>query len=392
MIESIYIKNFKSIKKSRANLPFFGAIVGNNAAGKTNLIQAIAFIKESVFGKDINLVQKKLSFIAPELFNLAEKVRDFSLNIILKDTENKRYSLETVIRLKENEPNMPKLIVGGEKLAIVDEKGKDIQLIYTRDQINKLKDEKNQDIPLAVDAGKLAVSLYRHPVALAAKRLFSNIFIPGSTLINFRQLTSNPDEEGLATLLVHLKRKTPERFEQFQTIIKKMLPAFSSIVELPALSPIIDNNIRNKAHDSSNGEQRFIVLLEEKNLSEALSMSLISGGDFRTLFFIAKAISIEDNSSLIIEEIENGMHPKRVRELIDRLSTISHHKDLQILFTTHSPGVINYLRPSEVLYVKKDIKEGTKFILLEESEQIVSISNVLKKGGDLTDYIDTRLK
>ena len=55
MIESIDIKNFKSIKKSRAKLPFFGAIVGNNAAGKTNLIQAIAFIKESVFGKDINI-------------------------------------------------------------------------------------------------------------------------------------------------------------------------------------------------------------------------------------------------------------------------------------------------------------------------------------------------
>ena len=41
MINQIRIENFRSIKSATVFLPSFGAIVGKNASGKTNLLNAL---------------------------------------------------------------------------------------------------------------------------------------------------------------------------------------------------------------------------------------------------------------------------------------------------------------------------------------------------------------
>ena len=79
MIESISIKNFKSIKLAEVNLPSFGAIVGNNAVGKTNLLQALSFIKDFALGVDLLVAQRKISLVPEELFNFAVGSTDLVL-------------------------------------------------------------------------------------------------------------------------------------------------------------------------------------------------------------------------------------------------------------------------------------------------------------------------
>lgn len=54
------------------------------------------------------------------------------------------------------------------------------------------------------------------------------------------------------------------------------------------------------------------------------------------------------NSLVLIEEIENGLHPVAVRRLVDYLLAFARDKGSQVIFTTHSSDAIDSLPPEAV--------------------------------------------
>jgi len=57
-------------------------------------------------------------------------------------------------------------------------------------------------------------------------------------------------------------------------------------------------------------------------------------------------------SLLLVEEPENGLHPSRIRDVVCVLRTLA-EKGTQVVIATHSPLVINELRPEEVTLVTR---------------------------------------
>jgi predicted ATP-binding protein involved in virulence len=58
---------------------------------------------------------------------------------------------------------------------------------------------------------------------------------------------------------------------------------------------------------------------------------------------------------LLIDDIEQGLHPKLQRELIQNIKTYQQeHPEFQIIFTTHSPYILDCLEPDEVNVLAKD--------------------------------------
>ena len=327
MIKSIDIKNFKSIKSHKATLPFFGAIVGKNAAGKTNLIQSIRFIKDLASGKKTEEAQEKISLIPNELFNFNDKTNEFCLEIILETKEKNKYLLNIIVLLKNETIKPASLIINKEILYKITEKDNK-KVIYTREKDN-LFDKNGDSVSLAIDQNKLALAVYKNPDNEEVKNTFIHTFIPQiETVSSFGShgITSvKSEKDDFASILVNLRHKHLESYNKFQIIIKKLLPHFSSLIEI------------STGDVGSDNEESYLIVLEEENLKGKLSMQSVSAGDLRTLFLVASTLNMENHSSLIVEEIENGMHPKRIIDLIDHLKTISRVKNMQILFTTHSP-------------------------------------------------------
>ena len=56
-----------------------------------------------------------------------------------------------------------------------------------------------------------------------------------------------------------------------------------------------------------------------------------------------------DNSLVLIEEVENGLHPVAVKLLVQYLQNAARRKRLQIVFTTHSQDAVNEL-PAEAVW------------------------------------------
>lgn len=61
----------------------------------------------------------------------------------------------------------------------------------------------------------------------------------------------------------------------------------------------------------------------------------------------------EQNALILIEEIENGLHPVAAQKLVEYLITIADTKAVQVVFTTHSEHVINCL-PSNAVWAALD--------------------------------------
>lgn len=378
MIKSLKIRNFKSINEAEVIFNDFNVIVGLNAAGKTNIISSLSFVRELARGLHTTEVYRKIATLPREVFNRFNTNAEFTVEATVADDENLfRFSIG--VSLLNQQKRLPALIITHEKLEkCVD----DIyQVVYEREE-NKLKDAKEKDIPLNVEATQLALPLYVNPDAKRVRKIFTHIRIPSQEIMNARDTIVSSSSPALAGILIKLKRD-PETYIQFQEIVSKLLPSFSSVIDTAISNPRLEEN--------SKEVDEYIVLYQEKNIKESLSMQSVSTGDIRTLFLIAVAVSLAPNSTLVIEEIENGIHPKRVADLIHHLNTISRIKKIQLVFTTHSPSVIDCVAPSDVIFVSKDNEEGTKVVTFRETKKMALIQDVLKDGGKLTDYIFSQI-
>jgi|tagenome__1003787_1003787.scaffolds.fasta_scaffold20950996_1 predicted ATPase len=381
MIQHISIKNFKSIKNAETRIPeHVSAIVGLNGVGKTNLIQAINFVRNMAVGEDTLRAMQRVALTPKEIVNFNEASADIYFGLILSDIAENKYLYEVVFEIENT--NIQSLVVKSEALHKYAE-GEQKQLVYKRDNL-QLTGQHNGIIPLAVERNKLAIASYQEADVLAVKAIFSNLVIPDQDAIEFRASIVKSGDKGLAGLIVRLRQSDPGAYEQFRKIIKKLLPTFSTIVELTTPTPQNPNTPPETV-------KPYMVLLEEADLKGQLSVKLLSSGDIRTLYIVASVLSLPHGATFIIEETENGLHPNRLTKLLDHLKTISLKRDIQIIYSTHSPIVINKLEAENVIFVEKDTPHGTRFHILSDTEHVTNIKRLLEDGFPLAEYMYSRM-
>ena len=76
---------------------------------------------------------------------------------------------------------------------------------------------------------------------------------------------------------------------------------------------------------------------------------------------------------------------------VHHLEMISVKRDIQIIYSTHSPIVINKLKVENVIFVEKDTPHGTRFHILSETEHVSNIKKLLEDGVPLAEYMYTRM-
>ena len=65
--------------------------------------------------------------------------------------------------------------------------------------------------------------------------------------------------------------------------------------------------------------------------------ALLSDGTLRVLG-IAAAILSAPGRLVVIEEIDNGVHPSRAAQLLNQMSRIAKERDLRVLISSHNPA------------------------------------------------------
>ena len=149
--------------------------------------------------------------------------------------------------------------------------------------------------------------------------------------------------------------------EAFATIRSQVITLFPSV-----------KTLRLKAVTQS----EKILEIELKD-GTRVPASLMSEG---LLYFLAFAALpyLSPTSIVLVEEPENGLHPARIAEVMTALRALS-ESGTQVLLATHSPLVVNELRPDEVSVVTRD-DAGTRVTLIKDTPNFAERSKVYALG------------
>ena len=150
---------------------------------------------------------------------------------------------------------------------------------------------------------------------------------------------------NLAPYLLFLQRERQEIFEEICEDVRFVLPGFTGFKFLPI----------------EGGEDALRVDIMEDHLSGTTPLARASYGTIRAIAIFAMLHDPAPPQLTCLEEIDHGLHPHALDRIVDRLRDASNRT--QIILATHSPALVNRLKPEELIIVERDEKTGGSRIL-----------------------------
>ena len=145
--------------------------------------------------------------------------------------------------------------------------------------------------------------------------------------------------EDLAAFLNTLQARNKQQFQSVQKSLHTMIPSITGI-------DVSVNELGEVELDLREGEKR-------------ISARVLSEGTLRILGLLALVGAEEPPALIGFEEPENGIHPRRIRRIARFLEARMLLKDIQFIVTTHS-SLLPDLVPPESLYVCRKVNGNTE--------------------------------
>ncbi len=92
-----------------------------------------------------------------------------------------------------------------------------------------------------------------------------------------------------------------------------------------------------------------------------INARLLSDGTLRVMAIAASLLSAPEGSLVIIEEVDNGVHPSRAKDLVVEIQEVAKRNNLQVLLTSHNPALIDAVPDDaigDIVACYRDPKEG----------------------------------
>jgi predicted ATPase len=173
-----------------------------------------------------------------------------------------------------------------------------------------------------------------------------------------------PDGSNLPIAIARLCETQPKQFERWLDHVRMVFPDIQDIV------------VKERDED----RYRYIEAHFEGGVR--VPSWLLSDGTLRFLALTLIAYLPEENRVYLIEEPENGIHPRALEAVYQSLSSVYHS---QILCATHSPLLLNMAEPHHLLcFSHQDgattIIRGDQHPFLKDWKKEVSLGNLLASG------------
>lgn len=177
--------------------------------------------------------------------------------------------------------------------------------------------------------------------------------------------TLKPDGSNLPWVIADLEQRHPERLVRWIAHLK------TALEDLDGVRTIVREDDRH----------RYLMLRYRGGLEVPSWMA--SDGTLRFLALTLPAYLPDLEGVYLVEEPENGIHPRAVEALFQSLSSVY---DAQILLATHSPVVLSLVESADLLCFAKnddgatDIVRGTEHPALREWRGEINLSTLFAAG------------
>jgi AAA15 family ATPase/GTPase len=338
MLQKVGFQNFLALRNVELTLEPFTVIVGPNASGKSSIlegIQRISYLEKSpidFLGSDYSGVNLIEAWKSIESRNQKDQSISFSF-----------------------------CNVGGQTVGIFIKPSGDFYDAF----LNQKLHTESQNLYRLLGFNDLRSNFNAKSIRFSAK-LASN---PSYSKLLYPILEENG--QGLATVFSNLPEEHGEKFNLIQQKMFSIIPNLIKIrirrAEVPAINwfNIIDKDKHNTEifqQTTATGEE---LLFDFVNAT-GIPASRVSEGTLFALTVLVAVASSEGETVVLIDDLERGLHPKAVRDLMKALRDIQAiTPGLQIIATSHSPYVLHELEPKEVRVVTLDPELGTLIAPLE---------------------------
>ena len=394
MIKEITINNWKSFKRATFYIDPLTILIGANASGKSNLLDAFLFlmrvsanigISQAING-DVSLPplrggfewicrKPENQFTLTVLIEMSEK-KDYryTLTCLVNDTKAELYyeNLSVLTYLSKNrKPKEKNLFTTAQEEA---ETPGLPTYFSTGTQGRGKRVDLNRTHTILTQAESLNL---RKEVIEGVKKVLSelqSIFVFDSIpshMRDYKPLSDSLQADGanIAGVLAGLEKERKEEVEKKLAFYLKDLP---------------EKDVRRIRAETVGKFQTDAMLYCEEgwnNKAHEVDARGMSDGTLRYVAIVTALLTRKKNSLLIVEEIDNGLHPSRAKILIDMLKTLGRKRSIDIVVTTHNPALLDAAGNTMVPFitvVHRDEKNGAS--LLTQLEDIEQLPKLIAEG------------
>lgn len=393
MLDAITLENFKSYRKARLPLAPLTVLIGANASGKSNAIEGMRLLSLLAHGQRLANIQlvvqngehlvrgtmTSLPYGQGDEFGLGAEATDAPWRTLAMRLVRRQDGLHIVSETL-SQPGE------GEPLYELDhpshERDTNVQVAYN----NYARGGKKSHVT-CTDQAAIFTQL-DSPATFAASHKASRERIPAAV---------NQLRKSLAAM--QFLDPAPARMRDYAFPSDRTLQGDGR--NLSAVLYNLWGANRDKDIEEQRGEQEpfrqqrqailnFIQSLPEQNIAglsfleeprggvmltlhetfgdqhRAYDASLLSDGTLRVLSIAAAMLSAEEGSLVVIEEIDNGVHPSRARHLLNNIREIAQRRNLRVLLSTHNPALLDALPDAalpDTLFCYRDPVQGDSRII-----------------------------
>lgn len=405
MIVELSMEDWKSYERSTLYIDRLSVLVGTNAGGKSNALDALSLLNRLATSGMITpalqgdgalpAIRGGLEWAAKQpgnKFNLGvvckfDDVTDYEYGIECKVTDNRcEIFAEHLTRKKYRlaKDGARKSVIGTIKLFRTDGCSDDSPTIIAR-----LYNERQGTPRQLSRASSILFQLFgqklRQEIQDGVSSVIStlrDIFILDPIPSHMRGYSPlaeklEPDARNIAGVLAALPSDKQKEVQSALTRYASHLP---------------ERDIRRVYAETVGKFRSDAMLYCEENWLHDRQPHLIdargmSDGTLRFLAILTALLTRPAGSLLVVEEVDNGLHPSRSKLLLQMLTTLGSNRSVDVLVTTHNPALLNAMGTVMLPFITvahRDVDTGYSVLsLLEDIEQLPKL---LAQGpvGDLS--------
>ena len=369
-IEYLRVENYRALRNLELkNITPLTVFLGANGSGKSTIFDVFAFLSEC-FTVGLRKAWDKRG----RFRELRTRGQDGPIIIELKYREKSKSPIITY-HLAITEGSKGPYVTEewlqwrrgrrGKPFRFLDFKNGEGQVIT-----GEMPDEEDERVNEQLDSSELlAVSTLgqfaKHPRVSALRRFITGWYLSYLTADNTRgqpeagaQERLSPTGDNLPNVIQYLKEQHSDRLNEILNTLSRRVPRLE------------------KVEASIMPDGRLLLQIKDAPFPEPILAKFASDGTLKMLAYLTVLYDPDPPQLVGIEEPENHLHPRLLRELAEECRSASANS--QLMVTTHSPFFVDGLKSEEVWVLYRD-ENG--FTQAKRTDDMKRIKEFMNKGA-----------